>query len=113
MNSRLISLKQSTGSPPNGAGFRLPAKGGCASSPALSPQTAKAVSPGISVNHNFAASLFNWTLGLSFESSIHHDCLGADFYGDSLEQMVVSKMMTGLARGAACGVSCDYDRISE
>jgi len=60
-------------------------------------QAAKAASPGISVNHNFAASLFNWTLGLSFESNIHHDCLGADFYGDSLEQLVVSKMMTGLA----------------
>lgn len=64
--------------------------------------TAKAreVSPGITVYHNFATALFNWTLGLSFSSSVHHDFLGADFYGDPLEQLMVSKLMLNLTENA-------------
>ena len=58
---------------------------------------AKTARPGISVYHNFATSMFNWTLGLSLETSRANDYLGADFYGDSLEQLVVSKMMNNLS----------------
>ena len=59
--------------------------------------TAKQTSPGISVYHNFATSMFNWTLGLAFDSAAAHDYLGADFYGDPLEQLVVSKFMSNLS----------------
>jgi hypothetical protein len=62
---------------------------------ALSGQV-KAVRPDTSVYHNFATALFNWTLGLSCETAVHHDFLGADFYGDALEQLMVSKFMYNL-----------------
>jgi len=57
---------------------------------------AKFVRPSVSVNHNFATAMFNWTLGLSFGVTDYHDYLGADFYGDPLEQLVVSKLMSNL-----------------
>jgi hypothetical protein len=56
----------------------------------------KSHKPKMSVYHNYASAIFNWTLGQSFESVKHHDFLGADFYGDSLEQLVVSKLMLNL-----------------
>lgn len=56
----------------------------------------KAVRPQVTVNHNCATAVFNWTLGLALEATVHHDYLGADFYGDSLEQLVVSKLMLNL-----------------
>jgi hypothetical protein len=58
---------------------------------------AKSICPGISVYHNFAASLFNWTLGLPFAAAQCHDFMGADFYGDTTEQLMVSKFMAGLS----------------
>ena len=54
---------------------------------------AKSIQPDLAVNHNFACALFNWTLGLPLESAAYHDSLGADFYGDLLEQLMVSKLM--------------------
>jgi putative glycosyl hydrolase-like family 6 (GHL6) protein/glycosyl hydrolase family 42 (putative beta-galactosidase) len=59
---------------------------------------AKEVRAGLSVYHNFATSAFNWTLGLSFEATEANDFLGADFYGDPMEQLVVSKLMNNLSR---------------
>ncbi|MEI8079749.1 MAG: alpha-amylase family protein, partial [bacterium] len=59
---------------------------------------AKAVRPGLTVYHNFATAIFNWTLGLPFAAAASHDFLGADFYGDALEQLMVSKFMGGLSR---------------
>ncbi len=59
---------------------------------------AKTVRPGLTVYHNFATAIFNWTLGLPFAASASHDFLGADFYGDALEQLMVSKFMGGLSR---------------
>ena len=58
---------------------------------------AKAGRPAITVYHNFATSAYNWTLGLSFEAAGANDFLGADFYGDPLEQLVVSKLMNNLS----------------
>lgn len=48
--------------------------------------------------HNFATSALNWTLGLSFETTGANTFLGADFYGDPHEQLVVSKLMTNLTQ---------------
>jgi hypothetical protein len=59
---------------------------------------AKAARPGLAVYHNFATALFNWTLALPFASAVHHDFLGADFYGDSIEQLMVSKFMGALSQ---------------
>jgi hypothetical protein len=59
----------------------------------------KSQKPQMSVYHNFATAMFNWTLGLGFDSVKHHDFLGADFYGDSLEQLIVSKLMLNLSPG--------------
>ena len=63
---------------------------------------ARTVCPGISVYHNFACALFSWTMGLSFKSAAHHDFLGADFYGDPLEQLFVSKFMLNLTENRPC-----------
>ncbi|HEY3378188.1 MAG TPA: alpha-amylase family protein [Armatimonadota bacterium] len=60
-------------------------------------RAAKERQPGITVYHNFACAAFNWTLGLAFNSAVHHDFLGADFYGDALEQILVSKLMGNLS----------------
>ena len=60
---------------------------------------AKSVQPDLTVNHNFASSIFNWTLGLPLESAVHNDSLGADFYGDALEQLMVIKMMLNCKPG--------------
>ena len=50
----------------------------------------------ISVYFNFATSFFNWCPGLSLKSAKYHDFLGGDFYGDSIEQLLVSKAMINL-----------------
>ncbi len=61
-------------------------------------RTAKSAADGeLSVYHNFATAAFNWTLGLSLEAASANDFLGADFYGDQLEQLVVSKLMNNLS----------------
>jgi hypothetical protein len=59
---------------------------------------AKTAQPGISVYHNFATSLCNWTLGLSFDAAAHSDFLGADFYGDAVEELVVGRLFSSLTR---------------
>ncbi len=59
---------------------------------------ARAARAGVSVYHNFAVSLFNWTLGLPFAAAESHDFLGADFYGDAVEQLMATKFMIGLGR---------------
>jgi len=58
----------------------------------------KSLKPGMTVYHNFATAAFNWTLGLPLSSSINSDFLGADFYGDSLEQLISCKIMSNLSR---------------
>lgn len=52
--------------------------------------------PTLPVYHNFAVSMFNWTRGLNLKAAQHHDFLGGDFYGDPLEQLLVSKLMINL-----------------
>jgi len=58
----------------------------------------KRVSPGVSVIHNFATALFNWTLGLSCRSSEANDYLVLDCYGDLAQQAMTSKLMIGLTK---------------
>ena len=54
--------------------------------------------PGITVYHNFAAAKSNWVPGVSFRITDANDILGADLYGDPVEQMVTCKLMSNLAR---------------
>lgn len=56
------------------------------------------VRPGISIYHNFAATILGASLAVSFDSAVNHDFLGADFYGDTIEQLMVFKLMLGLSR---------------
>ena len=58
---------------------------------------ARRLSPGISVYHNFALGMMNWTRGISFDSATAHDFLGGDFYGGRDEQLVISKLMLNLS----------------
>ncbi len=58
---------------------------------------ARQLSPGISVYHNFALGMMNWTRGVSFDSAAAHDFLGGDFYGGRAEQLVVSRLMLNLS----------------
>ena len=59
--------------------------------------TARRLSPGIAVYHNFALAMMNWTRGISFASAAAHDFLGGDFYGGRDEQLVISKLMLNLS----------------
>ncbi|MBN2583767.1 MAG: alpha-L-fucosidase [Planctomycetes bacterium] len=58
--------------------------------------TARRASPGITVYHNFASALANW-MSVGFRNSAANDFLGADFYGDPVEQLTVSKLMVNLS----------------
>jgi len=58
---------------------------------------ARRLRPGISVYHNFALAMMNWTRGVSFDSAAAHDFLGGDFYGGRDEQLVISKLMLNLS----------------
>ena len=58
---------------------------------------ARRLKPGISVYHNFALAMMNWTRGVSFDSAAAHDFLGGDFYGGRDEQLVISKLMLNLS----------------
>jgi hypothetical protein len=58
---------------------------------------ARRLRPGISIYHNFALGMMNWTRGVSFDSAAAHDFLGGDFYGGRDEQLVVSKLMINLS----------------
>jgi len=58
---------------------------------------ARRLSPGITVYHNFALAMMNWTRGISFDSAAAHDFLGGDFYGGRDEQLVISKLMLNLS----------------
>jgi len=58
---------------------------------------ARRLNPGISVYHNFALAMMNWTRGISFDSAAAHDFLGGDFYGGRDEQLVISKLMLNLS----------------
>lgn len=60
-------------------------------------EQAKAASPGITTYHNFASAKSNWVPGVSLEIAKANDIIGADFYGDPIEQLVVCKLMTSLA----------------
>lgn len=53
----------------------------------------KELKPAMTVYHNYGAVMYNWTLGVPANSAVHHDFLGGDFYGDPVEQCLVSKMM--------------------
>jgi hypothetical protein len=54
--------------------------------------------PGLPVYHNAAVLLANWTRGIDFDHAGASDFLGGDFYGDGLEQQMISRFMTGLSR---------------
>jgi len=58
---------------------------------------ARRLSPAISVYHNFALAMMNWTRGVSFDSAAAHDFLGGDFYGGRDEQLVISRLMLNLS----------------
>jgi hypothetical protein len=53
--------------------------------------------PEMPVYHNFATALSGWLPGVSFASAAHHSFLGADFYGDRVEQLLASKTMLNLS----------------
>jgi hypothetical protein len=79
---------------------------------------AKQKDPSLPVYHNFATAILNWTMGLPFSSAQHHDFLGADFYGDPTEQLVVSKLMMNLTNHkplefmtSACVTISDHVRM--
>jgi len=57
---------------------------------------ARQAQPGITVYHNFASALANW-MGVGFRNAAANDFLGADFYGDPVEQLTVSKLMVNLS----------------
>ena len=50
----------------------------------------------VSIYFNFATAFLNWSYGLPLRSAKYHDFLGGDFYGDSIEQLLVSKIMINL-----------------
>ena len=58
--------------------------------------TVKRIKPQMPVYHNFACACSNWMRGVPLDSAIHHDFLGADFYGDRVEQLMVTKLMVNL-----------------
>lgn len=58
---------------------------------------ARQLNPAISVYHNFALAMMNWTRGVSFDAAAAHDFLGGDFYGGRDEQLVISKLMLNLS----------------
>jgi len=60
---------------------------------------AQKIQPEVIIYHNFAVSMFNWTRGLSLRTASNHDFLGGDFYGDPLEQQLVSQVMIHLSDG--------------
>ncbi|NLF31031.1 MAG: hypothetical protein GX591_09115 [Planctomycetes bacterium] len=57
---------------------------------------ARQAQPGITVYHNFASALADW-MGVGFRNAAANDFLGADFYGDPVEQLTVSKLMVNLS----------------
>jgi len=59
-------------------------------------ERAKATSPDITTYHNFASAKSNWVPGVSLEIAKANDLIGADFYGDPVEQLMVCKLMTSL-----------------
>lgn len=58
----------------------------------------KQLDPTLAVYHNFGVAMGHWAFGVPFESSIHHDFLGGDLFGDPIEQLMVSKWMTNLTQ---------------
>ncbi|HUU58763.1 MAG TPA: alpha-amylase family protein, partial [Phycisphaerae bacterium] len=77
----------------------------------------KAVSPGITVYHNFATAQRNWTLGVSCDATAANDFLGADFYGDPVEQLFACKLFGNLSRNrpiefmtSRCGNLGDHEQ---
>ncbi len=53
--------------------------------------------PDMPVYHNFATALSGWLPAVPFSSATHHTFLGADFYGDRVEQLVACKTMLNLS----------------
>ena len=47
--------------------------------------------PEAAVYHNSAVLLFNWSRGQNFDHAGASDFLGGDFYGDGLEQCLISR----------------------
>lgn len=58
----------------------------------------RAAGTDMSVYHNFATGPGHWLRGLPFSVTRHSDFLGGDLYGDSVEQLLVMKLMNGLSR---------------
>jgi hypothetical protein len=57
----------------------------------------KRASPGISVYHNFGPVMKGWWRGQPATVSKHQDTLGGDFYGDEIQQLIITKLMNNLA----------------
>ncbi len=53
--------------------------------------------PDMPVYHNFATALIGWSPAVPFSSAKHHTFLGADFYGDRVEQLLACKTMLNLS----------------
>jgi hypothetical protein len=53
--------------------------------------------PEMPVYHNFATALSGWLPAVPFSSAAHHTFLGADFYGDRVEQLLACKSMLNLS----------------
>ncbi len=53
--------------------------------------------PDMPVYHNFATALIGWSPAVPFSSAQHHTFLGADFYGDRVEQLLACKTMLNLS----------------
>jgi len=61
--------------------------------------TVKRHKPNLPVYHNFALAFFHgWVPACPTISAEYHDFLGADFYGDPIEQLTVVKLMANLSR---------------
>ena len=53
--------------------------------------------PDMPFYHNFATALSGWLPAVPFAAAAHHTFLGADFYGDRVEQLVSCKTMLNLS----------------
>ena len=58
----------------------------------------KTARPGISVHHNFAGLPRDWRMSVTSEVAQASDFLGADFYGDPLEQVLATRLFASVSR---------------
>jgi len=61
-------------------------------------EKAKGLRPDLAIYYNFGCAIYHWTFGAPLDSAVHHDFLGADLYGDSPEQLMVTKLLLNLSQ---------------